>query len=773
MIRQKFAVRPQWIAWAILASVLIFNRSETIISAVESGNGGPKKIVENIGTIATTGSPGPLCVFGKDAITLVTGGREGDEKALVAATTAGEGRIIAIGHNGYFGRETLDTADTAKFMENAIVWCGKVTPEQSKSLKLTTLQGDGNGAQLAKYLSEKGYTCSEAARNHLETQLAGTNVLCLDTGTIRSADEIKIIQEFIENGGGCVGVSLGWGWLQLNSPKTIFEHPGNQLFGKYGICWSDGGCDPTVRNGFRVKEPSPYTNAVLSLDTILRDDFQADAKTLRQISTTLSIAAQTVPEGADWQKQLRKFETGESVIPSPERPISAAMIRERLRMTMELQTILTTPADKVKAHPAGDVFPGKCGPAGRDAVTIRIDPTQETGWKSLGLYAAPGAKISVEVPENVAATGRFSVRIGCHTDNISQLDSWQRYPQITREFPVRTAQTIAANSFGGILYFAVPDEIARGRRRPMTPENTPILEPFEIRVTGATSSPLYTLGETSVQNWTKNISETTSPWGEVQSGRVVLSIPTFVLKQVDPTTLEPLMTLWDEAIAACDRMASVPASSRKWRYVPDLQISVGYMHSGYPIMLPIGRNGELADRLVNLKTIRTFGADEVWGFFHEVGHNYQSSYWTTSGKVEVTCNWFSLYVIEEVCGVKDAFVKKVGNAEQQKKMKEKHVASGRKFSELQNDPFLYLLMDYQLKEAFGWDPFMKVTAGYREDEMNNRAALPNDDTGKIDQYMIRFSKAVGRNLAPFFDDWGVPLSDGARQLVADLPTWMP
>jgi hypothetical protein len=39
--------------------------------------------------------------------------------------------------------------------------------------------------------------------------------------------------------------------------------------------------------------------------------------------------------------------------------------------------------------------------------------------------------------------------------------------------------------------------------------------------------------------------------------------------------------------------------------------------------------------------------------------------------------------------------------------------------------------------------------------------------------MVRFSRHVGRDLGPFFEAWGVPTSEEARQSIADLPGWMP
>ena len=37
----------------------------------------------------------------------------------------------------------------------------------------------------------------------------------------------------------------------------------------------------------------------------------------------------------------------------------------------------------------------------------------------------------------------------------------------------------------------------------------------------------------------------------------------------------------------------------------------------------------------------------------------------------------------------------------------------------------------------------------------------------------RVSRAVGKDLGPFFDAWGVPTSHAARDSIKDLPRWMP
>ena len=92
------------------------------------------------------------------------------------------------------------------------------------------------------------------------------------------------------------------------------------------------------------------------------------------------------------------------------------------------------------------------------------------------------------------------------------------------------------------------------------------------------------------------------------------------------------------------------------------------------------------------------------------------------------------------------------------------------FAQWKSDPFLALVMYEQLQQAFGWDAYRKVFATYRKLPESER---PKTDDEKRDQWMVRFSKQVGRNLGPFFEAWGVPTSPAARNSIVDLPVWLP
>jgi hypothetical protein len=100
----------------------------------------------------------------------------------------------------------------------------------------------------------------------------------------------------------------------------------------------------------------------------------------------------------------------------------------------------------------------------------------------------------------------------------------------------------------------------------------------------------------------------------------------------------------------------------------------------------------------------------------------------------------------------------------------KYLKNGAHYDDWKKDPFLALSMHAQLREQFGWEPFTRLFEEYRG---LRPVEQPRTDIEKHDRWMVRFSKLVHKNLAPFFQAWGVPTTESARSSISDLPTWMP
>lgn len=246
--------------------------------------------------------------------------------------------------------------------------------------------------------------------------------------------------------------------------------------------------------------------------------------------------------------------------------------------------------------------------------------------------------------------------------------------------------------------------------------------------------------------------------------KVILTVPSEAVRDLDDPA--ELMRFWDKVLDSCAELAARPTDRRRpERYVTDAQIAAGYMHAGYPIMTHL----DVAPVIVSKAKLTSNAHGGVWGLFHELGHNHQSRDWTFRGTVEVTVNLFTLYVYEQTCGMYETSRPGLFGARRARRIKA-HLDAGADFGKWQRDPFLALLMYMQLKEAFGWEAYRKVFAEYRALPAGQR---PRSEDEKRDQWLVRFSRAVGRDLGPFFQAWGVPTSETARAAVAKLPEWMP
>jgi hypothetical protein len=288
------------------------------------------------------------------------------------------------------------------------------------------------------------------------------------------------------------------------------------------------------------------------------------------------------------------------------------------------------------------------------------------------------------------------------------------------------------------------------------------------------------------------------------------------------------MTTWMETVDACDWLAAWGTRRSAERVVSDAEISIGWMHSGYPIKCYL----DSAKDSVNVRKLKTQGN---WGFYHELGHNHQSSLWTYSGYTEVTNNLFSLYCMEKISG------KKLGEghgedlavmAAEMALDPKAHAAS----------PFHLLSQYYFPVKQFGWqslrDTFetlsdrrdirkadglvkknlglagrevekqqeafdkekhdleRKIKTALREkkdaekvaaearmaeiakEEKKIKEALgalskSDSDERKKDIFVRTWSKEVGHNLGPYFANFSWPYTDSMKTSLGILKPWMP
>ncbi len=706
-------------------------------------------LLAGVKAIAAPGVPGPLCVFEERAFPVVLGGSgQNLREPVVVAGRAGRGRVVAFGHDGYLGRDALDTADTGQLMLNAVGWAAGKAGAAGRKPRVAIRKYDG----LRDFLKEHDLEAVALRGSEWVGQLKNCDVLCVSSHGLSEGD-ITEIRKFIRNGGGLITAGLGWGWLQLHPGQTLDEHPGNRLLAPLGIVWADGYLKRTTKVGYAATDtPSEMYHAELALDALVaHSDGETKSQTndLAQAAWTATRAAKSLPPDDKLLRprfrRLRNKHQG-SVIPTPKQPVTTKRPLDRLLLTLEFDELMDLPPERVTPHPAAKSFPGAVPPgAGKVARSIAVD-TAVPGWHGTGLYAAPGQVIVVELPEN--ATGKkLRVRIGAHRDKLWGKDKWRRYPEITRTFPLDQPRTRAANAFGGLIYVDVPKNCK--------------LDTISVGISNGVEAPHFVLGKTGLPEWRQKIRHRPAPWAELASGKIIVTIPSSAVRELDDP--EALLKTWDAIADACAELAARPLErKRPERYVADEQISAGYMHAGYPIMTHLDAAKTMTDR----DHLATKGA---WGLFHELGHNHQSRDWTFAGTGEVTVNLFTLYVHDVVCDSYETCRPKLFGEARAKTIRE-YLAGGPDFQTWKRKPFLALLMYMQVREAFGWDAYKAVFAEYRDLPKKQR---PRNDDEKRDQWLVRLSRTVEHNLGPFFETWGIPTSEAARASIADLPEWMP
>lgn len=145
----------------------------------------------------------------------------------------------------------------------------------------------------------------------------------------------------------------------------------------------------------------------------------------------------------------------------------------------------------------------------------------------------------------------------------------------------------------------------------------------------------------------------------------------------------------------------------------------------------------------------------------------QRSKWTFDGSGEVTVNIFSMHAFEMLLG------QKVTEQRWPRDCMEdfpKYFSKQPTFEDWKDNFGMALMTFAQLIKHFGWQPMYKFMSDY-ENDLKTKSNLPKKEQDKIDQWVIRYSKIVGKNLKPHFEMWGLPVSDDVEDELDDLEPW--
>jgi hypothetical protein len=713
---------------------------------------------------ASPGLPGVISSFNNRSFVVVAGK---NNRALSSVIAAGEldglkkGRIVAFGHDGYLDAANLEIQDTRKLFLRLALWAAHkpITDLQKKNQRLGQISLVGH-QNLGPLLTNAGWTVKSLGGNWADN-LDRADLVVISPGYIRDKDQADALRQHLVKGGGLLFGITGWGWEQISGGRTLVRDlPLTPVLAEAGLAVSNATADPTSGKFMAVSTPDQL--ALVNAGKAFERLKQANAEKLDledsevdQIGASLLMALRAAPANdTTFRKGLTEFLEGhQRQIISRKNQINRSNILDRLAIQIDHEIDSTLPAISVKANPNASEFPG---PVAADApkITKTIDfPKGSRGRLGTGLYAAPGSVVALKlVKGTIPQAGRM--RIGNHSDTLWHLDRWPRHPEISRIWPLNSADNSSpiqvANAFGGLIYLET---------------ERPLVDGLELEISGVVAAPHFILDKTDLKEWDR-LRSAPAPWAELQSRHVGLTLPSSSIRDLkDP---RPLLQLWDQVIATQDQLGPLNPEYKPIQWVvPDIQISAGYMHSGNPIMtlmdvVPIFSSDH---RLLN-----TVPGGISWGILHEIGHNRQHGEWTPDGLGEVTNNLFALYVYDKMLGKPSLGHPGLLVGSKRVEALAEYRKTGPNFEKFQNDPFLALAFFMEMQESFGWEPFIKFFAESDRQPLNLR---PKTDTDRWDGWLKGMSNATGKNLGPYFQMWGIPVSKMALESVKMLGKWSP
>lgn len=699
-----------------------------------------------VGTLPWGGAyPSRLVAYADGASLL---GVDASGTPIAASARAHRGKVLAVAHSTVLGGAASGRADDARLVQNALDWMG-ADPGEIVGV------APGEGA-LEAWLDGQGYD----ARQLSPTSLGPAVAYLAPAWTAWSDAQVDALRDWTEDGGGLILAGQAWYWSYSNADVPN-RYPANRVVGDHGVLWTSSYGVPGTHDVSSAPDPLRHagTAAAALFDHVAGGPTLSPADLDVAADAAGFAIAQLDPARAPglYDRLGTVDDVVGPIVPTRASPVSTADPLTVLAARYETAVALRSPPDALTAHPAAAVFPGAVDPGAPRVTRSRTIDGDHAGmdgrflyagtsspvWRSTGLYAAPGEAITVTIPAWAVGAG-LSVQIGAHTDTLWAKSSLERFPQIVRREPLDAEVTEVGSGFGGLVYVTVDGGTSLG--------SVPVT--FE----GVVEAASYRLGD-DVAAWQAALPSRTAPWAELASEDFVLTVPrSSVAALSDPASLT---AFWQDVLDESADLAAISRDRvRAERFVLDDQISVGYMHSGYPLMGPTSVASEMTD-LARLQ------AQGTWGPFHEIGHNHQWRDWLLPGTTEASCNLWSVYVTEQLTGIdRDTAHPALDPADRAQRIAD-YVAGGRDFADW--SVWTALETHLQLQEAFGWAFYEDLFALYQADAPGSG---PSDDQGRIDLFVARAGQVTGLDLGPFFVAWGLPVGQPVLDDLGLLPGWV-
>lgn len=363
-------------------------------------------------------------------------------------------------------------------------------------------------------------------------------------------------------------------------------------------------------------------------------------------------------------------------------------------------------------------------------------------WQPTARYARKGDVVSVSVPAGAPA---LTLGIG-YIGPVSGQNG---------------GSDVGIGSFG--LTSGQTTRVTADRDGVVFVRNVSTTTPATVTVSGGLPQPVWVRGSTTDAGFAQQMSDfSAAPFVTFVSTWVFADVQRRVVTSTSYSPSAHVDRLDDVFLRSAATYGLDPRATGLGRKQPGvLYITGPDSGAGYAN----ATNGRLCFQ-VNTGASRDLLAGSGWGHWHETGHTFQTPQYTWGNLVEVTVN-ISALAIQEGWGQGNR-LDESGNQTLVRNFFAKPVAS-RSFDDARStSPFLPLFMFDQLRRAFGDGFYPRVSQAYRISRFVGDRQ-PATDQDKRDVFASTVSKVADRNLAPFFEQWGVKLTSEVVAQLAGYP----
>jgi hypothetical protein len=372
------------------------------------------------------------------------------------------GRVAAFTHGGFISAATQGNG-LGNMLFNIAKWAGR-----SDDPKVAIQSGRSELTDLAQLKFDSFSTAPHAITDSevLNGDLTTSNydILFAQSAKYDTPAEIAAVRSFLEEGGGVVFYGTSWAFDYPNgfdyeldyAANVVLLGTGVNILGSIDWDYESGPWTVPTNLSDPIVNNAGYAVASLEQHVTAEDTLSSSEETY-----ATDVINQALDDLMDIRKNLTSFFTAlddlaviiknetSFVYPSRTNTFSTtANSMANFLIQLENSYALNLPAGQLEAHPGHVDYPGEV-PAGavplaNQVVSVRgkyegLDTyliyagSGADRWTSTALYLIAGTTMTVTIPASMVDDD-LSVRVGCHTDNLSSKDSLNRMPQISRSW---------------------------------------------------------------------------------------------------------------------------------------------------------------------------------------------------------------------------------------------------------------------------------------------------------------------------------------------------